>query len=445
VSNGGSAVANTKGIARWSKVNQKWEAVGNPNTGASITQIYCMAFDAAGNLYIGGAFINLAGVADANYFAKFDGTDWSAVGSGINGAVNSLAISPTGEIYIGGLFTSASTDTDCNYIAYWSGSAWTPLVTGFSMSLSGVTALKFHPNGNLLIGGGFTNATTDSTGDYFCYWDGSAFHSFTEHGASELNNEVETIDITPGGTIVIGGYFTNAGGDPNADYVAAWRGTNWGALQAGGVNGIVRKVYCDPNSDIYLAGEFERAGNVTLSDRIVVSKGGAYQPLDIDLPGSGIVYSICKASDKSLYIGGAFKAADGNAIATITTETLYETASSSGSANTYPEITVIGPGTLQSISNFSTGQKITFNGLTLHAGERLMLYLDPTALKMTSSWSGRGSVWRYVNAGSDIGNWFMRPGGNYLGVFIPSGYDVDDTKVYVQWQPKYWSLDGAVY
>jgi hypothetical protein len=74
-----------------------------------------------------------------------------------------------------------------------------------------------------------------------------------------------------------------------------------------------------------------------------------------------------------------------------------------------------------------------------------MLYLDPTALKMTSSWSGRGSVWRYLNAGSDIGNFFMKPGTNRIGVFIPSGYDVDDTKVYVQWQPKYWSLDGAVY
>jgi len=81
----------------------------------------------------------------------------------------------------------------------------------------------------------------------------------------------------------------------------------------------------------------------------------------------------------------------------------------------------------------------------LLAGEIIWLWLDPVSLKIWSSWSGRGSVWRYLNAGSDIGNWFMRPGGNYLGVFIPSGYDVDDTKVYITWQPKYWSIDGAVY
>lgn len=445
VKNGATTVTGTKGIARWSKVNQQWEAVGNANTGATITEFLCMEFDAAGNLYAGGHFQNLAGNATADYFAKYtvSTNTWSSLGGGIDNDVRSIAISPEGVIYIGGGFTEASGNTNCNHIAYWNGSAWTPLAGGLD---GGVNAMKFHSRGILVIGGGFQKAT-GTAGDYICYWDGTSFRSFTEGGAPELNplGYVYSIDITPGGTIVIGGGFTNAGGDPNADYVAAWRGTNWGALRAGGVNGIVRKVYCDPNSDIYLAGEFTRAGNVTLSDRIVVSKGGAFQPLDIDLPGTTWTAAICKASDKSLYIGGAFNAADGNAVAIQPAETIYETASSSGSANTYPSVTVVGPGVLHSISNFSTGQKLTFNGLTLLAGERLMLHLDPTALKMTSSWSGRGSVWRYLNAGSDIGNWFMRPGGNYLGVFIPSGYNVNTTKVYVQWQPKYWSLDGAVY
>ena len=441
VSNGGSAVANTKGIARWSKANQVWEAVGNPVTGATIGAVICMAFDAAGNLYVGGSFANFANIAEADNFAKWDGSAWSALGDGLNEQVRAIEISANGVIYISGYFTSASHNNDCKHVAYWNGTAWAPLATGLN---GNVLSLKFHPNGCLLIGGDFTNAD-GTNGDYFCIWDGTSFNSMTNLGATELNQYVFSVDVTPNGTIVIGGTFTNAGGDPNADYVAAWRGTNWGALQAGGVNGIVYKVYCDPNSDIYLAGSFTQAGSLTLTDRFAVSKGGAFQPLDIDLPGSGIVYSICKASDKSLYIGGAFKAAHGNAIATITTETLYETASSSGSANTYPEITVIGPGTLQSISNFSTGQKITFDGLTLLAGEIIWLWLDPVSLKIWSSWSGRGSVWRYLNAGSDIGNFFMKPGTNRIGVFIPSGYNVNTTKVYVQWQPKYWSLDGAVY
>lgn len=442
VQNGGVDVANTKCLARWSKVNQVWEAVYS-DVSSFLGHIYCMEFEADGSLLVGGYFQNLGGAVTeknkmlARYNPNVEPLEpmWSTIQTSLDNAVHSIAISPSGTIYVAGEFTTPA------YIGYWEGYSVVALGSGVS---NPVYSIKFAPDGNLIIGGHFTSAD-GANGDYICCWNGTEFKSFTDLGAAELNNAVRSIDITPGGTIVIGGDFTNAGGDPNADYVAAWRGTNWGALQAGGVNGIVRKVYCDPNGDIYLAGVFTQAGSLTLTDRFAVSKGGAYQPLDIDLPGSGIVYSICKASDKSLYIGGTFKAADGNAVATITTETLYETASSSGSANTYPEITVIGPGTLQSISNFSTGQKITFDGLTLLAGEIIWLWLDPVSLKIWSSWSGRGSVWRYLNAGSDIGNFFMKPGTNYIGIFIPSGYDVDKTKVYVQWQPKYWSLDGAVY
>ena len=75
-------VANTKGIARWSKANQVWQAVGNPVTGATITSIYTMAFDANGDLYVGGNFTNLAGIANADYFAKYtvSTNTWSALG-----------------------------------------------------------------------------------------------------------------------------------------------------------------------------------------------------------------------------------------------------------------------------------------------------------------------------------------------------------------------------
>lgn len=451
VKNGATTVTGTAGIARWSKANQEWEAVGNANTGATYLGFRCMEFDAAGNLYAGGYFQNLAGNHAADYFAKYtvSTNTWSSMGAGIDNGVRSIAISPEGVIYIGGQFGSISGNANCKYIAYWNGSAWAPLANGLYGGF--VNAMKFIHSGILVIGGGFQKAT-GTAGDYICYWDGTAFHSFTEHGASELNplGFVYSIDTNPQGTIVIGGAFSNAGGDPNADYVAAWRGTNWGALQAGGVDGIVRKVYCDPNRDIYLAGEFTRAGNVTLSDQIVVSKGGAFQPLDIDLPGTGgtvWAIAICKTSDGYLYLGGSFNTTTSGikAVCTQPDNIIYETATSTGSANTYPEVAIVGPGVLQSVSNFSSGQKITFDGLTLLDGERITLHLDPTALTMKSSWSGRGSVWRYLNAGSDIGNWFMQPGANSIGVFIPTGFDVNKTKVYITWKPKYWSIEGAVY
>ena len=443
VSNGGIAVANTKGIARWSKANQQWEAVGDPETGATIVSINTMIFDANGDLYTGGYFTNLANIADADYFAKYTvSTDtWSAVGSGINGEVNAIEIVPNGTIYIGGAFASASGDTNCNYVAYLYAApalTWKPLATGLN---SGVTALKYHGN-FLLIGGTFTEAD-GTNGDYICYWDGTAFKSFYDLGATELNDSVFSIDVNQNGIIIIGGTFTNAGGDPNADYVAAWRGNNWGSLMAGGVNNTVYKVYCADNGIIYLAGSFTTAGSLTLTDRVVKSVQGAYQPLDVDLPGTAFLQASCLASDGSLYLGGWFstiaQTPDENAKTGVVALNLNV---ASASANTYPYIQIHGPGTLKSIVNYSTGANVSFNGLTLQAGEWVSFSFDPVSLKFQGGWTGRGNLLRYVNAGSDYGNFYLKPGANNISLFM-DGTDSNSSAM-IMWTPKFWGIDGAL-
>ena len=442
VSNGASPVANTKGIARWSKASQIWEAVGNPVTGATITSIRCIAFDANGDLYVGGGFTNLAGIANADYFAKYtvSTNTWSAVGSGIDNDVTTIEISSSGTIYIGGDFTTASGNTNCNYIAYWTGTAWSSLATGLN---DFVYALKFRSNGDLLIGGQFSNAA-GTNGDYICYWDGGAFKSFYDLGATELSvgSIVQSIDINPNGTIIIGGEFTNAGGDANANYVAAWRGNNWGSLMAGGVNALVRKVYCDDNGDIYLGGKFTQAGSLTLTDRVVKSVQGAYQPMDIDLPGIENVLAVFKASDGSLYIGGNFSTAAASENAKTGAVALNLNVASA-SANTYPFFQIHGPGTLKSIINYSTGANAIFDGLTIQTGEHLNLWFDPNNLRFTSSWKGRGSVLRYVSAGSDYGNFYLKPGVNYISLFM--GNTTSNSKAWIKWTPKFWGIDGVLY
>lgn len=449
---GGVALADY--VARWSKVSQAWQAVGDPVTGATITGIRCMAFDAAGDLYVGGDFTNLAGIANADYFAKYTlGTGapaaWAAVGSGLDSVVNTIVISPAGTIYIGGNFTTASGNTNCNYIAYLSGSTWTPLATGLPGT---VYVMRFMPDGiKLIIGGSFTNAT-GTAGDCICGWDGTAFHSYTEFGATELNNTVIDIDITPSGAIVIGGAFTNAGDDANADYVAMWRGNNWGALDAGGVNNYVQTVSCLDNGDIYLSGDFSVAGSLTLVDRIVKSVQGTYQKVDIDLPGTASVFSVLKASDGSLYLGGLFSTAaltpDVNAKTGVVAINLEV---SSASANVYPFVQVRGPGTLKSIANYSTNKSVLFDGLTLQVGESIFLYFDPTNLKFISTWGGgigerhsggRGNVMRYVVAGSDYGEFYLKPGTNYLSLFMTDTTAASGAFMY--WSPQFWGLDGAL-
>jgi hypothetical protein len=54
------------------------------------------------NLYAGGTFTNLGGVT-ANRIAKWDGTNWSALGDGASGSVSALAAWGS-DVYAGGSF-----------------------------------------------------------------------------------------------------------------------------------------------------------------------------------------------------------------------------------------------------------------------------------------------------------------------------------------------------
>ena len=442
-------VANTKGIARWSKANQIWQAVGNPVTGATITSIICMAFDANGDLYVGGNFTNLAGIANADYFAKYNvsSNTWSSIGSGINAIVNAIEIAPDGRIYIGGGFTSASGNADCKCVAYSDGSVWLPLATGLNKI---VRALKYAPDGRLLIGGTFT-AADGVNGDYICWWDGSAFKSFKDLGARELDGDVNSIDINPAGTIIIGGSFGYYDPTGTISYqgVAAWRGNSWGALKAGGVSGGtgVYKVFCASNGDIYITGYFTYAGSLKV-DRVARSVGGAWQRLDIDLPEDTVpINTIFEASDGSLYLCGTFSttASGQNALAAGVVGGA-DLNVSSGSANTYPYIEVIGPGKLYSITNYSTGAQVAFDNLIINRGETISFNFDPLDLKFTSSWAGgsRGSILRYVNAGSDYGNFYLKPGNNVISLFMDKATTTSATKAWIAWTPKFWGIDGAL-
>ena len=114
--------------------------------------------DGAGNLYIGGDFA-VAGNVVANHVAKWDGSSWSALGSGMSGPsypyVHALAVSGN-TLYAGGSFTTAG-GTAANSIAQWNGSSWSALGSGmngqvFALAVSGNT---------LYAGGDFTTAGTN--------------------------------------------------------------------------------------------------------------------------------------------------------------------------------------------------------------------------------------------------------------------------------------------
>jgi len=94
-----------------------------------------------------------AGGVAASRIARWNGSSWSALGSGLNNTVFALAIKPNNEIVAAGLFTVAGGGA-ANRVARWNGSTWIPLGNGVDNQ---VNALAILPNGDVVAGGIFTN------------------------------------------------------------------------------------------------------------------------------------------------------------------------------------------------------------------------------------------------------------------------------------------------
>jgi hypothetical protein len=441
-------VAEADYLARWNPISGAWEAIGIDYTGANVSGINAMTFDANGDLYITGSFQNLGGQF-GDYIVKITDLDTasptiSALGEGADNGANSIVVGPYGDVFVGGVFNAVrnigGSVNNTTKIAVWRGTYWDSLDMGLYDT---VRTMAIGGDGNLYIGGDFLNAD-GTNGDYLCYFDlhkgafnpSGSFHAVT---TTELNGIVRSIAFDESNRMYIGGNFTNAGGNANADYVAKRQHEGWTALETG-TNGIVTRLFSD-NNKLYVAGAFTSAGGLTLTDRVAVWSNGAWQPLDIDLPGTASVYSILPASDGSLYIGGSFSTttASENAETGIVALNLEV---SSASANTYPFMQVHGPGTLKSITNYSTDKSVMFDGLTLLAGEYINLWFDPLNLRFTGGWSGRGNLMRYVVPGSDYGDFYLRPGSNALSLFMTGTNS--NSHAWITWTPLFWGLDGAV-
>jgi hypothetical protein len=139
----------------------------NPGLPGADGRVWAIAVDDSGNVYFGGDF-RFIGTVPANYVAKWDGSTWSALGSGMNQVVQALAVSGT-NLYAGGQFTTAGGVSATN-IAKWDGNGWSALGSGMN---NGVQALVVS-GPNLYVGGGFTTAG-GVPANYVAKWDGSAW------------------------------------------------------------------------------------------------------------------------------------------------------------------------------------------------------------------------------------------------------------------------------
>lgn len=222
----------TAGVARLS--NDQWVSVGgsitlSPANSIAVTVYSLKAWnDGTGNgLYVGGCYREAGGVA-SNNIARWDGSNWSALGDGIQSTLGVSATvfemevfdGPQGEqLIVGGVFNRAGT-TNANSIAAWDGSAWAPLGTGLKNPNGGYglvhKMISHDPDGQgerLYVFGSFNDAGGVAV-ENVAIWDGASWSSADGFPAG-YQVTLQTHDDGSGRALYLAGFFTEAGGLPS--------------------------------------------------------------------------------------------------------------------------------------------------------------------------------------------------------------------------------------
>jgi hypothetical protein len=250
--------------------------------------------------------------------AKWNGSAWSSLGTGtangVNSGVQALAVASNGDVYVGGGFSQAG-GAAASRVARWNGTTWSTLGTGGTNGANGdVLALKLGSNGDVYMAGDFTQVGGVAT-SFLTKWNGTAWSSLGSATVSNgLNRQINTLAVAANGDVYVGGYFTQAGGAA-ANYIAKWNGNAWSSLGSGpanGLNGEVVALVVASSGDVYAGGSFTQAGGLP-ANYIARWNGSAWSSLGTG-PSNGVnnfVRALAVAGNGDLYVGGNFSQAGG--------------------------------------------------------------------------------------------------------------------------------------
>ncbi len=190
-------------------------------------------------LYAGGNFSS-----PASNVAKWNGSAWSPLGTGVNGEAFSLAIID-GVLYVGGVFTSAGGLDIADRLAVWNGSSWTHAPINlpgaawiFGISKIDETLYLGYETAGTAYGSAITNINNTSTAPAYPiivvdrtggttarleYLRNETTRQTLYFNYALIDGEALTIDLSPQAKTVTSNYFGNVIGRallPNSDLAA---------------------------------------------------------------------------------------------------------------------------------------------------------------------------------------------------------------------------------
>jgi hypothetical protein len=232
-----------------------------------------------GDLVVAGYTLSIGGTTIRNV-ARWNGVSWSQVGSTAPQYGDALQ-SFHGDLYL----THEDYFPSDTYIARFDGVTWQSLGSG----LNGYSASMCVHGDSLVVGGYFTLAGGQGA-NRIAAWDGAAWHALGDG----FNNTVYAVDSW-NGTIVAGGPFTASGAQPVAG-AAIWDGTSW---QQMGSNAVYLNYIEAEDGELFASGSFR------LPDASVISTVAHWTGTDWHLLGSGTNMYPFALYDGYLYQAGS--------------------------------------------------------------------------------------------------------------------------------------------
>ena len=257
------------GVARWD--GNQWETMGvlNPFAQDYSKAVYSLTFGPDGRLYATGNF-KLEAEEQVSSIARWDGSRWEAVASGITDPVQTIIFGQDGSLYSGGSFTEAG-GVSAKSVARWKDGYWSALGPKSNTLDARVNALILDPAGNLHAGGNFMFA-----GDKRVRGVASLTRSGWQALGSGVDGVVNALALGPDGSLYAGGDFTSAG-QVSTNFIARWNGIYWAPLVSG-MNDIVRALAVDSQGNLYAGGRFRTAGGSNVNC-IARWNGRSWEPL----------------------------------------------------------------------------------------------------------------------------------------------------------------------
>lgn len=317
---GGSSSSPGGRVVRWN--GTAWETVGTPPMFFPETMT---SFDDGGGseLYAFGTTYSVPPLGWEVRAARWDGTSWSNLGTGLNGdgwASLVVDLGSGSELIVGGSFNVAGNER-ADHVARWTSAGWDALSTSDGF-MGAATALEVVD-------------------------DGSGASLFTVGGASYLpNQDPETLSRvlrwSSGDWVPVGGDFEGSpaafvefddGGGPRLyacgvfegiagqpmDSIARWNGGQWESLAGGGLRwsaGFVGSGQCMAVHDfgagprLVVGGSFDLAGGVPVNN-VAVWDGSTWAGIGTGLDGDVAALEVFDdgTSGPRLFVGGHFHTA----------------------------------------------------------------------------------------------------------------------------------------